>query len=159
MDIARVLVIALVVVFVLVRRFGGRPVKDRDRVWVLPAVLAAVGVAEGGLITPAHPVLSAVLLAAGTAAAFGTGHLMGRAMTLRREPDGTLWAKGNRTVLALFGFSLAVRAALALLGFAVGVPPRNGALLVTLASWILAQGLALAARSAYRHGRVTDSGD
>ncbi|MEU3911089.1 hypothetical protein [Streptomyces sp. NPDC029721] len=147
MDIARVLVIALVVAFVLVRRFGGRPVKDQDRLWVLPAVLAAVGAAQGGLVAPAHPVLSVVLLAAGIAAAFGTGHLMGRAMTLWREPDGTLWAKGNRTVLALFGLSLATRVALALLGAAVGVPVRNGALLVTLASWILAQGLALAARS------------
>ncbi|GAA0312858.1 hypothetical protein GCM10010302_59710 [Streptomyces polychromogenes] len=147
MDIARVLVIALVVVFVLVRRFGGRPVKDQDRLWVLPAILVAVGVGEGGLIAPAHPVLSVVLLAAGIAAACATGLLMGRAMTLWREPDGTLWAKGNRTVLAFFGLSLATRAALALLGYAVGVPVRNGALLVTLASWILAQGLALAARS------------
>ncbi|MFH7600001.1 DUF1453 domain-containing protein [Streptomyces racemochromogenes] len=147
MDIARVLVIALVVAFVLVRRFGGRPVKDQDRLWVLPAILAAVGVAEGGLVTPAHPVLSAVLLAAGIAAAAGTGLLMGRAMTLWREPDGTLWAKGNRAVLALFGLSLATRAGLALLGAAAGVPVGNGALLVTLATWILAQGLSLAARA------------
>ncbi|MFD8148664.1 hypothetical protein [Streptomyces sp. NPDC059708] len=147
MDIARVLVIALVVVFVLVRRFGGRPVKDQDRLWVLPAILVVLGVSEGGLTAPAHPVASVVLLAAGIAAALATGFLMGRAMTLWREPDGTLWAKGNRTVLALFGLSLATRAGLALLGYAVGVPVHNGALLVTLASWILAQGLALAARS------------
>ncbi|MFF2197264.1 hypothetical protein [Streptomyces sp. NPDC058157] len=147
MDIARVLVIALVVAVVLVRRFGGRPVKDQERLWVLPAILAAAGVAEGGLVAPAHPVPGVLLLAAGVAAAFATGHLMGRAMTLWREPDGTLWAKGNRTVLALLGLSLATRAGLALLGLAVGVPVTNGALLITLASWILAQGLALAARS------------
>ncbi|MEU8438430.1 hypothetical protein AB0F18_37145 [Streptomyces sp. NPDC029216] len=147
MEIARVLVIALVVVFVLVRRFGGRPVKDRDRLWVLPAVLMVIGVAEGGLVAPAHPVLSVMLLAAEIAVAFGIGLLMGRAMTLWREPDGTLWAKGNNMVLALFGLSLATRAGLALLGHTAGVPVRNGALLLTLAGWILAQGLALAARS------------
>ncbi|MEU3469373.1 hypothetical protein ABZ716_15825 [Streptomyces sp. NPDC006687] len=147
MDIARVLVIALAVAFVLVRRFGGRPVKDMDRLWVLPVALAAAGVAEGGLVAAAHPLLSVVLLATETAASFGTGLLMGRAMTLWRAPDGTLWAKGNPTVLALLGLSLALRAGLAALGSLGGVPLRGGALLVTLASWILAQGLALAVRS------------
>ncbi|MFE2250565.1 hypothetical protein [Streptomyces lavendulae] len=147
MDIARVLLIALVVVFVVARRFGGRPLKDRDRLWVLPAVLVLVGVNDGGLVAPAHPLLSLVLLAAEIGAAFGLGLLMGRAMTVWREPDGQLWAKGNKVVLALFALSLATRAALALLGYAVGITPHTGALLLPLAGWILAQGLALAARS------------
>ncbi|MFD8985380.1 hypothetical protein [Streptomyces sp. NPDC059564] len=148
MDIARVLLIALVVVLVVVRRFGGRPLKDGGRPWVLPAVLVFIGLGSGGgLLAPAHPLLGVVLLAAEIGVAFGLGLLMGRAMTLWREPDGTLWTKGNRVVLALFVLSLATRAALALLGYAAGIVPHTGPLLLTVASWILGQGLVLAARS------------
>ncbi|GLX24108.1 MULTISPECIES: DUF1453 domain-containing protein [Streptomyces] len=146
MDAARLLVTALVIVLVVVRRFTGRPVKEPGRLWTLPAVLAFFAVAGGGLVAPPHPVAGALLLAAETGVAFGLGLLMGRAMTVWREPDGTPWAKGNRAVLALFALSLATRAGLALLGYAGGIAPHTGALLLTLAAWILAQGLVLAAR-------------
>lgn len=147
MDAARLLVTALVIALVVVRRFTGRPVKEQDRLWTLPAVLAFLAVAGGGLAEPRHPVAGVLLLAAETGVAFGLGLLMGRAMTVWREPDGTPWAKGNRTVLALFALSLATRAALALLGHVGGIAPHTGALLLTLAAWILAQGLVLAARA------------
>ncbi|MGE7390658.1 DUF1453 domain-containing protein [Streptomyces sp. NPDC004126] len=147
MDAARLLVTALVIALVVVRRFTGRPVKEQERLWILPAALAFFAVAGGGLVEPRHPVAAVLLLAAETGVAFGLGLLMGRAMTVWREPDGTLWAKGNRVVLGLFVLSLATRAGLALLGRAGGIAPHTGALLLTLAAWILAQGLVLAARA------------
>ncbi|GAA1854984.1 DUF1453 domain-containing protein [Actinomadura bangladeshensis] len=118
---------------------------DELRMYGLPFVLGVAAVARGGLIDRGHPALSAGLLAAEAGAAVGLGVL--RAVTVRREDDGTPWWRGTGWTLAAWPVSVAVRARFARAGHAAGIGAPGGGGPPFLAVTLLAQSLVVVRRA------------
>lgn len=140
------LIVLAVVVLVITRRFQRRRVDER-RMLVIPLVIAGIGIAQGNAIDVHHTELSAVLLAVEISAALLLGLGLGATMRLWRESDGVQWSKGTWATFAVFLASVAVRAGLYAVGYAAGVRPGSGTVLLSVAAWLLAQNAVIAWRS------------
>jgi len=139
------LIIAAVVVLVIVRRFGRRRIEER-RLLVIPLVIGGIGIAQGSAVDAHHGTLSAGLLAAEVVAALLLGLVLGATVRVWREPDGSPWSRGTWATFGVFLASAAVRGGLYAAGYAAGVRPSGGALLISVAAWLLAQNAVIAWR-------------
>jgi Protein of unknown function (DUF1453) len=144
-EILTGLVIAAVVILVLVRRFGARQVAE-TKLLILPLVVGFIGIRQGRLLDQHHLALSTGLFAVEVAVAVAMGLGLGLTMRMWRETDGSLWTKGTKTTVAVFVTSLVLRGGLAAAGLAMGVHTETGALLVSVAVWLLAQNAAISWR-------------
>jgi hypothetical protein len=140
------LLVAAVVVVVLMRRFTPRRVDERGP-FILPVVIGAIGLVQGRTIDPRHAALSAGLLAAEVAVALLLGIGLGVTMRVWRAPDGSHWSRGTWATFGVFLASVAVRGGLVAIGYAAGVRPGSGAILVSVAAWLLAQNAVIRQRA------------
>jgi hypothetical protein len=140
------LIVLAVLALVIARRFTRRRLDER-RLLVIPLVLGGIGIAQGGAVDPRHSALSAGLLAAEILAALLLGLGLGATMHLWREADGSLWSQGTWATFGIFLASVAVRGGLFGLGYAAGVRPGSGTILISVAAWLLAQNALLSWRS------------
>jgi hypothetical protein len=145
-DLLNGLLIAAVVVFVIYRRFAARRVAA-DRPYVLPVILAVVGIGQGHVIDPQHQVLATVLLTGEIVAALGLGCGLGATMRVWRERDGSVWSRGTWATFGVFLAAIAVRGGAVAFGYAAGVKAGTGDILVSVAAWMLTQNLVLAWRA------------
>jgi hypothetical protein len=148
------LIIAAVVVLVIARRFQRRRVDER-RFLVVPLVIGIIGVAQGNTVDAHHVALSAGLLAAEIVAALLLGIGLGATMRVWREPDGSQWSQGTWATFGVFLASVTVRGGLFAAGYAAGVRPGSGIILISLAAWLLAQNAVIAWRCRELPGRVS----
>lgn len=132
------LIVLAVVVLVIVRRFTRRRVDER-RLLVIPLVIGAIGIGQGNVIDAHHAGLSTGLLAVEIVAALLLGLGLGATMRVWREADGSLWSRGTWATFGVFVASIAVRGGLYGLGYAAGVRPGSGTVLISVAAWLLAQ--------------------
>jgi hypothetical protein len=139
------LIIVAVVVLVIAGRFRRRRIDER-RLLVIPIVLGVIGLAQGSTVDAHHAALSAGLLAAEIVAALLLGLGLGATMRVWREPDGSPWSKGTWTTFGVFVASIAIRGGLYAAGYAAGVRPGSGTLMITVAAWLLAQNAVIAWR-------------
>jgi hypothetical protein len=144
-EILSGLLVAAVVVIVVVRRFTARRVDGR-RPWVLPVVIGIIGLAEGKTIDARHTALSAGLLVAEVIIALLLGLGLGATMRVWRESDGSHWSRGTWVTFGIFLASVAVRGGLVAVGDAAGVRPAAGAIMISVAAWLLAQNVVIASR-------------
>lgn len=147
------LVILAVIVFVISRRFTRRRVDER-RFALMPIVLGGIGVGQGHVIDPHHVVLSTGLLSAEIAAALVLGLGLGATMRVWREADGSGWSRGTWATFGVFLVSIAVRGGLVAAGYAAGVRPGAGTIMISVAAWLLAQNLVVAWRARTLPARV-----
>jgi uncharacterized membrane protein YsdA (DUF1294 family) len=140
------LIVAAVIVLVIVRRFTRRRVDER-RLLVIPLIIGGIGIGQGGAIDAHHTALSAGLLAAEVVAALLLGLALGATMHVWREPDGSLWSRGTWATFGIFLVSIAVRGGLFGVGYAAGVRPGSGTILISVAAWLLAQNALISWRS------------
>jgi hypothetical protein len=145
-EVLNGLIVLAVVGLVVARRFTRRRVDER-RLLVIPLVLGGIGIAQGGAADPRHFALSVGLLAAEIVAALLLGLGLGATMHLWREVDGSLWSQGTWATFGVFLASIAVRGGLFGLGYAAGVRPGSGTVLISVAAWLLAQNALLSWRS------------
>jgi hypothetical protein len=143
-EILSGLLVAAVVVIVVVRRFTARRVDGWP--WVLPVVIGIIGLAEGKTIDARHTALSAGLLAAEVIIALLLGLGLGATMRVWRESDGSHWSRGTWATFGIFLASVAVRGGLVAVGDAAGVRPAAGAIMISVAAWLLAQNVVIASR-------------
>jgi hypothetical protein len=148
------LIIAAVVALMIFRRFRSRRLDER-KVLVVPVVIGIIGVAQGSTVDAHHVALSAGLLVAEIVAALLLGAGLGATMRVWREPDGSQWSRGTWATFGVFVASVAVRGGLFGLGYAAGVRPGSGTLLISVAAWLLAQNAVLAWRCRELPGRVS----
>jgi hypothetical protein len=148
------LVVVAVVVFVIVRRFTARRV-DESRMLVLPLIVAVIGLTRGNPIDTHHPMLSAGLLAGEILAALLLGLGLGATMRIWRERDGSLWSRGTWATFGVFLASIAVRGGMAAIGYAAGVKAGSGAILLSVAAWMLTQNAVLIWRARTLPARVS----
>ncbi|ADD42709.1 hypothetical protein [Stackebrandtia nassauensis] len=140
------LVIAALVIVILIRRFGTRKVGSPTRMFVLPPVLAVVGILQGDLIDGHHPLLSEVLLGVGVVAALALGTGLGYTLRLWRDDTGVVWSRGTRLTIAMLVATIAVRLGLMATGFALDVATGTGAIFMFVAAWLLAQNTVITRR-------------
>jgi uncharacterized membrane protein YsdA (DUF1294 family) len=148
------LIVAAVIVFVIARRFTRRRVDER-RMLVIPLVIGGIGIAQGGAIDSHHAALSTGLLAAEIVAALLLGLGLGATMHVWREPGGALWSRGTWATFGVFLASIAIRGGLFGAGYAAGVKPGSGTILISVAAWLLAQNAVIAWRSRELQSRVS----
>ncbi|MGH3373414.1 MAG: hypothetical protein ACRDP6_01605 [Actinoallomurus sp.] len=148
------LIVAAVVVLVIARRFLPRRVNEQ-RLLVIPIVLGGIGIAQGNTIDAHHAALSTGLLAAEIAAALLLGLGLGASVRLWRERDGSQWSRGTWATFGVFLGSVAVRGGLYAVGYAEGIRPGSGAILISVAVWLLAQNAVIAWRSRELPARVS----
>ncbi len=142
-----------VVLFVIIRRFGTRRIDER-RLLILPAVLAFVGLSQGGAIDTSHTALSAGLLAAEVAVALACGRLLGTTTRVWQTSEGPR-SRGTKATFGVFLLSVAARGGLLAVGYAEGVHAGNGAIMLPLAAWLLAQNVVIVRRSRALPARVS----
>lgn len=114
---------------------------DERRMFTLPTVLLIVGLGEGGLVDRAHPAVGGALLAAGIVLALAGGGLRAATVRVWRDGTGSLWRRGGAWTVAVWLLSLAARAGVIALGYAAGVRPGAGDILVFLGLSLLVQNL------------------
>jgi uncharacterized membrane protein YsdA (DUF1294 family) len=148
------LIIAAVVVLVIVRRFGRRRINE-GRLLLIPIIIGGIGVAQGSTVDAHHVALSAGLLAAEVVAALLLGLGLGATVRVWREPDGSQWSRGTWATFGVFLASVAVRGGLYAAGYAAGVKPGSGTILISVAAWVLAQNAVIAWRCRELPGRVS----
>ncbi|HEU5024800.1 MAG TPA: hypothetical protein VFV01_07740 [Spirillospora sp.] len=140
-----VLIALAVLALVLYRQLRARPVGER-RLYTLPAVLAVIGIAQGGLLDDAHAALSVALLAAEAVAAIAFGVLRAVTVRLWREKDGALWRRGTGWTLAAWLVSILSRVGFLAAGHALGLKLGSSVFLVFLALTLIVQNLLVAWR-------------
>ncbi|MDL4775126.1 MULTISPECIES: hypothetical protein [Thermomonosporaceae] len=135
-----VLLAIAVLALVLYRQLRTRRL-DEGRLYVLPVFLGVVGLFQGSLVDKVHPALSIGLLAVEAVAALALGGL--RAVTVRiwRDERGVLWKRGNGWTAGAWLLSIAVRAGMIGAGYAAGIVPGAGGVLLFLGLTLLAQNL------------------
>ncbi|HEY0537605.1 MAG TPA: hypothetical protein VGD53_04515 [Actinoallomurus sp.] len=153
-DALNVLIVLAVVVLVIVRRFTRRRVDER-RLLILPLIIGGIGIAQGGVIDTHHTALSAGLLAVEIVAALLLGLGLGATMQVWRDADGSLWNRGTWVTFGVFLTSIAVRTGLPGVGYAAGVKPGKGTILISVAAWLLAQNAVISWRSRQLPDRVS----
>ncbi|QKG21187.1 DUF1453 domain-containing protein [Actinomadura verrucosospora] len=140
-----VLIGLAVLALVVYRQLRARPVGERGP-YTVPAVLAVIGVAQGGLLDDAHPALSVALLAGEAAAAIAFGALRAATVRLWRENDGALWRRGTGWTLAAWLVSILSRVGFLAAGHALGLTVSPSLFLVFLALTLIVQNLLVARR-------------
>jgi hypothetical protein len=153
-DALNGLIVLAVVVLVIARRFTRRRVDER-RSLVIPVVVAVIAIGQRHLTDPHHVALSGGLLVGEIVAALLLGLGLGATMRVWRDPDGSLWSRGTPATLGVLLVSVAVRGGLYGAGYAVGVRPGSGTILLSLAAWLLAQNATIAWRSRTLPRRVS----
>jgi hypothetical protein len=153
-EVINGLIILAVVAFVISRRFTRRRVDER-RFVLLPVIVGGIGIAQGNTIDAHHVALSAGLLSVEIAAALLLGLGLGATMRVWREPDGSHWSQGTWPTFAVFLASIAVRGGLVAVGYAAGVRPGSGTIMISVAAWLLAQNLVIAWRARALPDRVS----
>jgi uncharacterized membrane protein YsdA (DUF1294 family) len=148
------LIIAAVIVLVVVRRFRPRRVNE-GKLLVIPIIIGGIGVAQGSMVDAHHVALSAGLLVAEIVAALLLGLGLGATTRVWREPDGSHWSRGTWATFGVFLASVAVRGGLYAAGYAAGVRPGSGTLLISVAAWLLAQNAIIAWRCRELPARVS----
>lgn len=151
MNTADNVLIALAVLgLVLYRQLRARPVGERQ-LYTVPAVLAVIGLAQGGLLDAAHPALSAALLAGEAVAAVAFGALRAVTVRLWRESDGGLWRRGTGWTVAAWLVSILSRVGFIAAGHALGLKLGSNLFLLFLALTLIVQNLLVV----WRGRRVT----
>ncbi|GAA2126385.1 hypothetical protein [Actinomadura napierensis] len=140
-----VLIALAVLALVLYRQLRSRPVGER-RLYTLPAVLAVIGVAQGGLLDQAHAGLSVALLAVEAVTAVAFGALRAVTVRLWRADDGELWRRGTAWTLAAWLVSILSRVGFLAAGHALGLKVGSSVFLVFLALTLIVQNLLVAWR-------------
>lgn len=141
-------VIAGVIVAVLVAQLRPQLVSTEARAWwVLPLVLVAVTVSDGGLVDPRHRTLSVVLLAASVLVGAGTGAAWAWTTRVWRDDSGAYWAQGRPATLGVWAGGLLVRGALHGLALLVGVDQGSAATMLTLAASLLTRSAVVVLRT------------
>src|SRR5579859_2933865 len=146
MSLVQILLIAIVVVAVIVRRFAGAPVRARSL--VLPLAIAAYGAyllrgVHLGAIDVAFLALEAVL-------GFGVGALRGSTIALYVR-DGVLWQRYRWSTLAVWVAAIALRVGLTVGGQLAGVHVAQSSLMLVLGLSFVGEGLVVGQR-AIRYG-------
>lgn len=137
-EILNVLIAVAVVVLIVVRRFRPRRIEGR-RPFTLPIALGVIGAAQGSPIEAHHAVVGTGLLAGEIVAALLLGVGLGATMRVWRKPDGSTWSKGTWATFGVFLLSIAVRGGMMAAGYAAGVKPGSGTVILSVAAWLLAQ--------------------
>ena len=151
MNTADNVLIALAVLgLVLYRQLRARPVGERQ-LYTVPAVLAVIGLAQGGLPDDAHPAPSAALLAGEAVAAVAFGALRAVTVRLWRESDGGLWRRGTGWTVAAWLVSILSRVGFIAAGHALGLKLGSNLFLLFLALTLIVQNLLVV----WRGRRVT----
>jgi hypothetical protein len=153
-ELQNALIVVAVIVFVIVRRFTARRV-DESRFLVLPLIVAMIGLTRGSLLGTHHQTLSAGLLAGEILAALLLGLGLGATMRVWRAPDGALWSRGTWATFGVFLLSVAVRGGMAAAGHAAGIKAGSGAVLLSVAAWMLTQNAVLMWRARALPARVS----
>ncbi len=141
-EVLNALIAVAVVGLVIVRRFTPRRIEGR-RPFTLPIALAVIGVAQGSPIDPRHAVLSTGLLAGEVVAALLLGLGLGATMRVWRKPDGSTWSRGTWATFGVILLSVAVRGGIMAVGHARGIAFGSGAIMLSVAAWVLTQNAVL----------------
>ncbi|MFD7875646.1 DUF1453 domain-containing protein [Streptomyces sp. NPDC059766] len=138
-GLVNALVIVAVVVVVVGRQFRARQVDADRRWWLLPVVLAVVALRESDILDVQHRTASVSLL--GVELLIGLAVGAGWAWTTRIwvEPDGAVWSKGTKAGVAVWTVGIALRAGLFGLALVLGVHQGGSALMLGLATTLLAR--------------------
>ncbi|MFG2003192.1 hypothetical protein ACGFNU_28930 [Spirillospora sp. NPDC048911] len=140
------LLVAVLVAYVLYRQLRTRPMCS-EKAYLLPAVLVGAGLLQGGLLDTAHPLVSALLLAAGLVSALGLGAVRATTVRVWRDEHGVLWRRGTAWTVVIWLASIAVRAGLIATGYALGVHGEAGGLLLFLGLTLLVQNVVVGWRA------------
>ncbi|MET9505007.1 DUF1453 domain-containing protein [Streptomyces sp. NPDC006622] len=136
-GLVNALLIVAVAAVVIVRQFRAGRVDTDRRWWLLPGILAVVGLREPGLLDARHPTASVAILTAEVLVGLATG--AGWAWTTRIwvEADGAVWSKSTRASVAVWVIGIGLRVALFAYGAGPGVHQGSSALLIALAATLL----------------------
>lgn len=147
-ELARVVLIAAVVVIVLVRQFRPQKVTDdARRWWVIPVVLGYLALREPGLIDHDHRVAAAALLVVEILVGVATGAGWGWTSRVWTDGSGAVWTQGAKTTALVWAGAMVCRAVLAGVGALAGVPQGSGPLMLSLAASLLLRGAVVMMRA------------
>jgi hypothetical protein len=146
MNLLQILLIAVVVVFVIVRRFAGQPLRAGS--FVLPLGLAIWGAYE---LRHGHLGLPELAFLAGeVVAGLALGAARGATIQLYVR-DGHLWQRYRWATLAMWGAAIVTRVGMVAAGYAMGLHLPAQSLLVVLGASLLAES-AIVTQRAIRTG-------
>ncbi|GHC81749.1 DUF1453 domain-containing protein [Streptomyces flavofungini] len=156
---ANSLLILAAVVLVVVRQTQPQRMSGSKRWWLVPVVLAYVGLKDSGLIDTQHEAASVALLGGEIL----VGLLMGAAWAwtsrIWTEPDGSVWTRGTKSTAVVWLVGIAARLGLMGIGLLIGIHQGSGALLVALAASLLVRAGVLELRAqALRPARALAGG-
>ncbi|BBB00709.1 hypothetical protein RVR_7814 [Actinacidiphila reveromycinica] len=136
-GLVNALVIAAVVALVLARQLRPRVVAG-GRWWLLPVVLIALTVRDGGgLIDGQHQDASVALLSAELAVGAAMGVVWATTTRMWRESDGRVMAKGTKATLAVWLLGIAVRGGLYAVAAAASVHQSSSSVMLAVAVTLL----------------------
>ena len=130
-----------ILAFILFRQMQASPMNPR-RLLLIPALLA-YGTLQYMPALSGIDVIGATLAVVGVAAGLVLGALRGLSIRTWTAADGTAWTQGTRTTLALWGFLIAFRIAMAIVDrlFGLGTQAMLAEMLMTLFATFAAQNL------------------
>ncbi|WP_345634051.1 hypothetical protein [Rugosimonospora acidiphila] len=144
MDIAQVILIAAIVIYMIIRRFAGRPLQAKSA--ILPLALTAWGLYQ--LRDDRITALDVGFLVVSAIIALGAGAARGATIRLYTR-DGHLWQRYRPVTLAVWVLVIALRIGLSDLGQANGVTLNStGTLLATLGASLIAETAVVSLRAA-----------
>ncbi|GAA2258625.1 MULTISPECIES: DUF1453 domain-containing protein [Kitasatospora] len=141
--LTNVLIAIAVAALMVGRQLRARKIDTERRFWILPVVLAGLGLRDPALIDSTHRAESVGLLATSIVAVLAVGSAWGWTVRLWQESDGSVWAKGTMATVAVWGVMIAIRVGLYGLGSALHVHQSSNALLLSVGALLLVRGLVL----------------
>ncbi|GIH99227.1 hypothetical protein [Planobispora takensis] len=139
-----IVIVAVLVVGVIVKRFLGEPLNARD-LFVPPVVLVGIGVyglVEGGPLTGAD----ITWIAAGSAAGLALGALRGLTPRLSVR-DGVLWQRYTGWTVGAWVLSVAVNAGVGALAALAGAHPQARPMTLSIGVSLLGEVITLGRRA------------
>ena len=147
MNIAQILIVAAVVIWMIVRRFAGSPVQSKS--FLAPIALTAYGLIElnqqtHGHFTGADIAMLAVEAAVGLVAGFGRGR------TIRLYVrDGHMWQRYTLVTLGVWVAFIAARIGVAAAGNVIGAAlPLGGTVMAAFGLSMLVESFVVQQRAA-----------
>lgn len=127
-----------VIAFVLYRQLQPRLIKE-DRFWLIPVVIAGIGISQGGVVDQHHLPLSVGLIVVEAFAALALAFYRAYTVRVWRDERGLLWGQGTWQTVVAWIVSIAVRIGLVGAGMLMGVTQGEGGILVFLGLTLLVQ--------------------
>ncbi|NUT08515.1 MAG: DUF1453 domain-containing protein [Hamadaea sp.] len=149
MNYAQILLIAALIVWTMVRRIAGQPVRSR-RMVLIPLGVTIAGVAQ--LDGASLPAMDVLLLVVQAALSIGLGLARGASVLVYLR-DGVAWCRYRWLTIGLWVATIGVRVVFAVLTGAFRPDAAGG----TMASLLIGLGVGLLAEAAIVLFRVTSS--